>query len=232
MRRATYGRNAAPEERVPSTSWARWWIPSRSTPFSPVVDGGRARVPRFSPRTGMTRLETVRVSLAPAEQRRGRAGRQGPGICYRLWSPAEETTFLPAPAPEILEADLTPLVLALASAGVVEPVDLAWLDPPPRGAVAEPRALLVELGPQPRPPHHATRPKTVALRASSTAGPHGGSGWATVRSPTWQCATPERLGACGLGRSHPGSAHLGAKSRPGRMGANPCASSPRLAHQG
>jgi ATP-dependent helicase HrpB len=110
-----------------------------------VVDGGRSRVPRYSPRTGMTRLATVRVSLASADQRRGRAGRQGPGVCYRLWSSAEEMTFVPRSAPEILEADLAPLSLALAAAGVSDPAHLAWLDPPPQGAVAEARRLLVEL---------------------------------------------------------------------------------------
>lgn len=111
-----------------------------------VVDGGRSRVPRYSPRTGMTRLATVRVSLASADQRRGRAGRQAPGVCYRLWSPAEEMTFVPRSAPEILEADLAPLCLALAAVGVSDPAHLAWLDPPPQGAVAEARGVLVELG--------------------------------------------------------------------------------------
>ncbi|HKT59168.1 MAG TPA: ATP-dependent helicase HrpB [Gemmatimonadales bacterium] len=111
-----------------------------------VVDGGLSRVPRYSPRSGMTRLVTVRVSRASADQRRGRAGRQGPGVCYRLWSPAEEATLLPRNAPEILEADLAPLALDLADAGVAQPGDLAWLDPPPTAAFEEARQLLRNLG--------------------------------------------------------------------------------------
>jgi ATP-dependent helicase HrpB len=111
-----------------------------------VVDGGLARVPRYSPRTGMTRLVTVRVSRASADQRRGRAGRQGQGVCYRLWSRAEEATLLPRPTPEILEADLAPLALDLADAGVARPDDLAWLDPPPAAAFAQAKQLLQNLG--------------------------------------------------------------------------------------
>jgi len=110
-----------------------------------VVDGGQARLPRYSPRTGMTRLVTVRVSRASADQRRGRAGRQGPGVCYRLWSSAEEASLVPRSAPEILEADLAPLALDLALAGVTDPGDLAWLDPPPDSAFAEARLLLRRL---------------------------------------------------------------------------------------
>jgi ATP-dependent helicase HrpB len=111
-----------------------------------VVDGGLARMPRYSPRSGMTRLVTVRVSRASADQRRGRAGRQGPGVCYRLWSWAEEATLLARSAPEILEADLAPLALDLADAGVADPADLAWLDPPPAAAYQEARQLLRSLG--------------------------------------------------------------------------------------
>src|SRR6476469_9936233 len=107
-----------------------------------VVDGGQARVPRYSPRTGMTRLVTVRVARASADQRRGRAGRQAPGACYRLWSSGEEATLLPRMAPEILEADLAPLALELALAGA-DPADLGWLDPPPAPALGEARRLLV-----------------------------------------------------------------------------------------
>jgi ATP-dependent helicase HrpB len=111
-----------------------------------VVDGGWSRVPRYSPRSGMTRLATVRVSRASADQRRGRAGRQGPGVCYRLWSAPEEATLLPRSAPEILEADLAPLALELAAAGIAKPSELAWLDLPPAAALAEARALLSQLG--------------------------------------------------------------------------------------
>jgi ATP-dependent helicase HrpB len=111
-----------------------------------VVDGGLSRVPRYSPRTGMTRLATVRVSRASADQRRGRAGRQAPGICYRLWNALEEPTLLPRGVPEILETDLAPLALELATAGIADPGELAWLDPPPAAALAEARGLLSQLG--------------------------------------------------------------------------------------
>ncbi|HUR93029.1 MAG TPA: ATP-dependent helicase HrpB [Gemmatimonadales bacterium] len=111
-----------------------------------VVDGGWSRVPKFSPRSGMTRLATVRVSRASADQRRGRAGRQAPGVCYRLWSAVEEAALLPRSAPEILESDLTPLALELAAAGVAEPSELPWLDLPPAAALAEARSLLAQLG--------------------------------------------------------------------------------------
>jgi ATP-dependent helicase HrpB len=113
-----------------------------------VVDGGLSRLPRYSPRTGMTRLVTVRVARASADQRRGRAGRQAPGVCYRLWSRAEDVALLPRSAPEILEADLAPLALDLAAAGVADPSELAWLDPPPAPALAEARQLLQRLGAQ------------------------------------------------------------------------------------
>ncbi|MHB1224269.1 MAG: ATP-dependent helicase HrpB [Gemmatimonadaceae bacterium] len=111
-----------------------------------VVDAGLARLPRFSPRTGMTRLETVRVSRASADQRRGRAGRVAPGVCYRLWSEAEEAHLPAHTPPEIADADLAPLALELAEAGVTDPRTLRWLDPPPAAAYARARELLVELG--------------------------------------------------------------------------------------
>jgi ATP-dependent helicase HrpB len=111
-----------------------------------VVDSGLARVPRFSPRSGMTRLETVRVSRAAADQRRGRAGRLGPGVCYRLWPEHEQHHLVPHGTPEILEADLAPLALELAEAGVNEPEELRWLDPPPAAAHAQARELLAQLG--------------------------------------------------------------------------------------
>lgn len=110
-----------------------------------VVDSGLARVPRFSPRSGMTALETVRVSRASAEQRRGRAGRLGPGVCYRLWPEHENEHLLPFSPPEILTADLAPLALDLAAAGVDDPAELRWLDAPPPAALAQGRELLREL---------------------------------------------------------------------------------------
>ncbi len=94
----------------------------------------------------LTRLETVRVSRASADQRRGRAGRTEPGVCYRLWDEPETRSLVPFAQPEILAADLSSLVLDLAVWGVADPGKLAWLDPPPGPAVAEARSLLRELG--------------------------------------------------------------------------------------
>jgi ATP-dependent helicase HrpB len=110
-----------------------------------VIDSGLMRVPRFEPRSGMTRLETVRVSQASAEQRRGRAGRLAPGLCYRLWPEAEQAQLRPFTAPEIIEADLAPLALELARWGSVDPASLAWLDAPPAAAYAQARELLRSL---------------------------------------------------------------------------------------
>ncbi len=110
-----------------------------------VVDAGLSRRPRFSPATGMTRLETVRVSRASADQRRGRAGRLGPGVCVRLWPEHETHHLLADTPPEITSADLAPLALDLAAAGVSDPNDLEWLDPPASAAFAQARELLTEL---------------------------------------------------------------------------------------
>jgi ATP-dependent helicase HrpB len=111
-----------------------------------VVDSGLMRVPRFSPRSGMERLETVRVSQASADQRRGRAGRLEPGVCYRLWPEEAQRGLLPFTPPEILDADLAPLALELAAWGVSDATALPWLTPPPAAALATARELLVELG--------------------------------------------------------------------------------------
>jgi ATP-dependent helicase HrpB len=111
-----------------------------------VIDSGLTRVPRYSPRSGMTRLETMRVSRSAADQRRGRAGRTAPGVCYRLWDAAEDEMLRPQDIPEILQTDLAPLALELAAAGVRDPAALDWLDPPPAGAFAQARELLRELG--------------------------------------------------------------------------------------
>lgn len=110
-----------------------------------VVDCGFSRLPKYEPDTGLTRLETVRVSRASADQRAGRAGRTAPGIALRLWR-KEQTAALPAfTPPEILEADLSSLLLDCAAFGVTDPGTLAFLDPPPASAVAEARALLRNL---------------------------------------------------------------------------------------
>ena len=112
---------------------------------SVVVDAGWTRVPRFDPRSGLTRLETVRIAADTAEQRAGRAGRLGPGACYRLWSESTQNRLRPHRTPEMFDADLTPLALELAQWGVIDPLALTWLDPPPPGALAQARALLTEL---------------------------------------------------------------------------------------
>ena len=110
-----------------------------------VVDSGYSRRPRFSPATGLTRLETVRVSRDSADQRRGRAGRTSPGICYRCWPEHEDFRLLDHSPPEIATSDLAPLALDLAAAGVDDPNDLEWLDPPAPAAFAQARVLLREL---------------------------------------------------------------------------------------
>ena len=111
-----------------------------------VVDSGLQRVPRFEQCSGLTRLVTVPVSQASADQRKGRAGRIGPGVCLRLWSRQMHPTLVRAHRPEILEADLTGLVLELALWGVNDPAKLRWLDPPPKGSFDSARKLLQSLG--------------------------------------------------------------------------------------
>ena len=111
-----------------------------------VIDCGLSRVPRYEPDVGLTRLETVRVSRASADQRRGRAGRTEPGVCYRLWDEPQTASLAASGTPEILAADLSSLVLDLAHWGVSDPTKLDFLDPPPSAAWSEARALLTELG--------------------------------------------------------------------------------------
>ncbi len=123
-----------------------------------VVDSGYMRVPKFDPRSGMNRLETVKVSRASADQRRGRAGRMAPGICYRLWTEAEDQALMPYSNPEMLDADLTPLVLQLACWGVDDPLAMRWLTPPPPAPWAQARQLLSHLG---------------ALQPNGQISPHG-----------------------------------------------------------
>jgi ATP-dependent helicase HrpB len=111
-----------------------------------VVDSGVARVPRYEPDIGLTRLETVRASRAAVDQRRGRAGRTEPGVCYRLWDEPQTASLAAYTQPEILSADLSSLVLDLGQWGVSDPAALAFLDPPPAPALKEARSLLGELG--------------------------------------------------------------------------------------
>ncbi len=123
-----------------------------------VIDTGLKRAPRFDPASGMTSLETVRVSQASAEQRKGRAGRLGPGHCYRLWREAEMRTLAAHDDPEIRIADLAPLVLELANWGVTTPDGLPWLEAPSAAPFAQAQDLLGQLG---------------AIELGGTITPHG-----------------------------------------------------------
>lgn len=131
-----------------------------------VIDAGRVRIPRYDTRSGLTRLETMHVTRDSAEQRRGRAGRLEAGLCYRLWTEKEQALLAPRRPPEILDADLTPLMLDLAQWGAHDPSELSWLTSPPAGAVAQARDLLVQLGAfsaDGRPTDHARRMAELPL---------------------------------------------------------------------
>jgi ATP-dependent helicase HrpB len=123
-----------------------------------VIDSGLVRRSVFDPATGMSRLETQRISRASAEQRQGRAGRLAPGVCYRAWSAQAQRSLAPFTSPEILDADLAPLALELALWGVRDADDLRWLDPPPAAMLASARDLLARLG---------------AINADGRVTPHG-----------------------------------------------------------
>jgi len=110
-----------------------------------VIDGGLNRRAAFDPNSGMSRLITGRLSQADAEQRRGRAGRLAPGVCYRLWSESEHAALAPFSPPEIQQADLAPLVLELAQWGCQDPNELRWLDPPPQAHWQQAQDLLQSL---------------------------------------------------------------------------------------
>ncbi|MBX3301734.1 MAG: ATP-dependent helicase HrpB [Nitrospira sp.] len=110
-----------------------------------VIDSGWLRLPRFDPRSGLTRLETIRVTKDAADQRRGRAGRLEPGVCYRLWTEKEQAALATHRPPEILEADLAPLTLDLANWGTEDPDALSWLTPPPPGGISQSKELLTRL---------------------------------------------------------------------------------------
>lgn len=111
-----------------------------------VIDSGYARSPRFDIQTGLTRLETIKVTKDAADQRAGRAGRLGPGTCYRLWSEGSHIHLIPNRKPEILEADLAPLMLELSQWGIQNMSELYWLNLPPQAAVSQAKELLNQLG--------------------------------------------------------------------------------------
>ena len=111
-----------------------------------VIDSGYCKSPRFDPKTGLTRLDTIRVTQDMATQRAGRAGRTSSGICYRFWNQASHQHLLPHRNPEILEADLAPTVIELAQWGIQNLSTLAWLSPPPTSAVRQAQRVLEELG--------------------------------------------------------------------------------------
>jgi ATP-dependent helicase HrpB len=110
-----------------------------------VIDSGLARVPRFEPDVGVTRLETVRVSRAAADQRRGRAGRTEPGVCYRLWDERQTQSLAAFAEPEIRSADLAGLLLDCADWGATDPRSLSWIDPPSAAAIGAAREELARL---------------------------------------------------------------------------------------
>ena len=151
-----------------------------------VIDAGLARVPRFDPGSGMTRLDTQRISKASATQRAGRAGRLEPGVCYRLWSQDQHEQLAAYGSAEILSADLAGLALQLARWGVT-PGQLVWLDVPPTAAYAQAQDLLVRLGAlegeaaDPSRSGHGRTAGASAYRASVVARPGAGPGGHGVR---------------------------------------------------
>ena len=151
-----------------------------------VIDSGLARVPRYEPDVGLTRLETVRVSRASADQRRGRAGRTQPGVCYRMWDEPQTAALEPANQPEILAADLSGFMLDLAFWGVTDPAALTFLDPPPAPALSEARTLLLALGAVDRDGRITDEGrKATTTSTAAAAGAHGG-----------RCCCPWRSRAC------------------------------------
>jgi ATP-dependent helicase HrpB len=153
-----------------------------------VIDSGLQRLARYDPASGMTRLVTQRVSLASADQRRGRSGRVAPGVCYRLWEEAETRALAPFTPPEILTSDLAPFALDLAAWGERDATRLKLLDPPPSSTLAEAQDLLRELdaidadnritphgramlsfGAHPRLAHMMLRAREMNLAASAAA---------------------------------------------------------------
>mgnify|MGYP001627184101 CR=1 FL=1 len=110
-----------------------------------VIDTGYGRTSKFNPRSGLSRLETIRISKDAADQRAGRAGRLGPGICIRMWSIATQHRLDDFRTPEILESDLAFLVLDLLAWGVADIHSLTWLSAPPKGNVEQAKEVLTQL---------------------------------------------------------------------------------------
>ncbi len=170
-----------------------------------VIDGGLERRNRFDPRSGMSRLETGRISQASADQRRGRAGRLAPGICYRLWTGAEQRALLPYTPPEISTADLAPLALELAGWGARDPGALTWLTPPPAGALAQSRELLRALGALDGEGHITTHGRDLLGLAAHPRLGHLLLGAKAAGVGTTACALAATLGERDLLRGRPGA---------------------------
>ena len=139
-----------------------------------VIDSGLMRVPRYEPDIGLTRLETVRVSRANADQRRGRAGRVEPGVCYRLWEEAATAGWRLSRSRKSSSADLSGFTLDLAAWGVADPARLAFLDPPPRArAQGGAHAARATRRARRRRAHHRGGQAIANLRAAAAACAHG-----------------------------------------------------------
>ena len=157
-----------------------------------VIDSGLMRAPRYEPDIGLTRLETVRVSRANADQRRGRAGRVEPGVCYRLWEEAATGGLQPYAAPEILSADLSGFLLDCAVWGETDPTRLAFLDP--RRAARSPRrarclAPSARSTPAAASPMRAARSRALRCRLGSPA-------WWSTRRGLAKRRRPPRSRSC------------------------------------
>lgn len=182
-----------------------------------VVDSGYSRLPRFEARSGLTRLVTVRVTRDAAQQRAGRAGRLGPGVCYRLWSPATDAQLLPQRRPEILEADLASLVLELARWGCRIPTPWTGSHRPRRGFAAGPRSARGPGGAgKPHPDRAGQGPARVAHPPPAGPSAAGGSGFGAGRPR-------RRLGGAAGGARPPAPRGRG---RPGPADRSPAALAP------
>lgn len=177
-----------------------------------VIDGGLERRAGFDPRSGMSRLSTVRISQASADQRRGRAGRLGPGTCIRLWTEAEHRALLPHTPPEIANADLASLALELAGWGTRDATALDWLTPPPPGALSQGRELLRALGALDGQDHLTPRGRDMLslgthprlARMLLAARENGAAATTTATIGATACALAALLGERDLLRGRPG----------------------------